>query len=231
MNEDATAKGAAEMTPRIRISAHGPYVASGKVTLTVRTPRYDERGEPVEWIAGEERPARATYVLCRCGHSGNKPYCDGTHRKIGFDGTCTADRAPGATRRKVYEGHGITMTDDESLCAGYAFCDPHGGVWREIAQTSDPAVKARLQRQVANCPSGRLQYSLHGSTIPVEEHYEPAIATIPDGPLSALGGIPVETEDGFTYEARNRQLLCRCGASANKPFCDGSHQRVNFKGP
>jgi CDGSH-type Zn-finger protein len=52
-----------------------------------------------------------------------------------------------------------------------------------------------------------------------------------DGPLSVLGGIPVETVDGFTYEVRNRQLLCRCGASANKPFCDGSHQRVKFKAP
>jgi len=120
------------------------------------------------------------------------------------------------------------MTDDESLCAGYAFCDPHGGVWREIAQTSDPATKERLQRQIANCPSGRLQYSLQG-TVPVEEHYEPTIATIPDGPLSVLGGIPVEMVDGFTYEVRNRQLLCRCGASANKPFCDGSHRRVKFK--
>jgi CDGSH-type Zn-finger protein len=46
-----------------------------------------------------------------------------------------------------------------------------------------------------------------------------------------LGGIPVETADGFTYEARNRQLLCRCGASLNKPFCDGSHRRVKFEAP
>jgi CDGSH-type Zn-finger protein len=228
MSEDATAKDAADLTPRIRVSTRGPYLASGKITLTVRTPRYDERGEPVEWIVGEKFPERPTYVLCRCGHSGNKPFCDGTHREIGFDGTCTAARAPSATRRKVYKGHGVMMTDDESLCAGYAFCDPHGGVWREIAQTSDPATKERLQRQIANCPSGRLQYSLQG-TVPVEEHYEPTIATIPDGPLSVLGGIPVEMVDGFTYEVRNRQLLCRCGASANKPFCDGSHRRVKFK--
>ena len=231
MSEDATPRGVAEFTPRIRVSEHGPYLASGKIALTGRTPRYDERGEPVEWIAGEKRPEHPTDVLCRCGHSGNKPYCDGTHRKIGFDGTCTADRAPGATRRKVYRGDGITMTDDESLCSGYDFCAPHGGVWREIQQTSDAAVKARLQRQVANCPSGRLQYSLHGSTMPVEEHSEPTIAAIPDGPLSVLGGIPVEMTDGFTYEVRNRQLLCRCGASRNKPFCDGSHRRVNFKAP
>jgi CDGSH-type Zn-finger protein len=169
------------------------------------------------------------YVLCRCGHSGNKPYCDGTHKRVGFDGTCTADRAPGATRRKVYQGAGITMTDDESLCAGYAFCDPHGGVWREIAESADPTVKARLQQQIAHCPSGRLQFSVPGSRAPVEERYEPTVATIPNGALWVLGGVQVETPDGFSYEVRNRQLLCRCGASENKPFCDGSHRRVKFQ--
>ena len=229
MSKEALTERSTELRPRIRVSEHGPYFASGKIALTVRTPRDDDRGEPVEWIAGEKRPERLTYVLCRCGHSANKPYCDGTHTKIGFDGTCAADHAPGATRRKVYQGHGITMTDDESLCAGYAFCDPNGGVWREIGETSDPVVKARVQQQIANCPSGRLQYSLHGSNAPVDVHSKPTIATIPDGPLWVLGGIPVETVDGFTYEVRNRQLLCRCGASGNKPFCDGSHRRANFQ--
>jgi CDGSH-type Zn-finger protein len=229
MSDHATAKSPPEMRPRISVSEHGPYFASGGVALTVRVPRLDEHGEPVDWTAGEPRPARGTYALCRCGQSGDKPFCDGTHRKVGFDGSCTADRAPGATRRKVYAGAGITMTDDESLCAGYAFCDPHGGVWREIAQSANPAVKVRLQRQIANCPSGRLQYSLQDARDPVEEHYEPIIATIPNGPLWILGGVPVETHDGFTFEVRNRQLLCRCGASQNKPFCDGSHRRVNFQ--
>jgi CDGSH-type Zn-finger protein len=226
MSEDSQ-----ELRPRIRVSEHGPYFASGKIKLAARSPRLDEHGEPVDWMAGNTLPERATYVLCRCGHSGNKPYCDGTHRKIGFDGRATADRAPGTARRKLYQGDGITMTDDESLCAGYAFCDPHGGVWREIAQSADPVVKARLQQQIAHCPSGRLQYSLSGSAAPVEKHYDPTIATIPDGPLWVLGAIPVEMPDGFTYEVRNRQLLCRCGASQNKPFCDGSHRRVNFRAP
>jgi uncharacterized Fe-S cluster protein YjdI len=131
----------------------------------------------------------------------------------------------------MYPGVGMTMTDDESLCAGYGFCDPHGGVWREMAKSADHAVKQRLQQQIANCPSGRLQYSLEGSEAPVEQHFAPIVATIPDGPLWLLGGVAVETTDGFTYEVRNRQLACRCGASQNKPFCDGSHRRVSFKAP
>jgi len=134
-----------ELRPGIRIAEHGPYLVSGNVTLTVRVPVLDARRESVAWAAGAARPARATYVLCRCGHSADKPFCDGTHTKIGFDGRCAADRAPGATRRKVYRGAGITMTDDKSLCAGYGFCEPHGSVWKEIAAAADPTVKARLR--------------------------------------------------------------------------------------
>ena len=43
------------------------------------------------------------------------------------------------------------------------------------------------------------------------------------GPIWVRGGIPVVAADGQTYEIRNRMTLRRCGRSANKPFCDGSH--------
>jgi CDGSH-type Zn-finger protein len=48
------------------------------------------------------------------------------------------------------------------------------------------------------------------------------------GPLCVRGGIPVVGADGEPYEVRNRVTLCRCGASRNKPFCDGSHAAVGF---
>jgi len=230
MPDDATTRPGPH-NARIRVGNNGPYWVSGGPMLTTRTSILNAEGEPTDWASGADRPTRASYVLCRCGHSGNKPFCDGTHAKIGFDGRCTAERAPGATRRKVYEGVGITMTDDESLCAGYAYCDRHGGVWREIAATSDPEVRDRLEQQIANCPSGRLQFVIAGETAPQEREYPPTIATIPNGPLWVLGGVPVETIDGFTYEVRNRQLLCRCGASENKPFCDGTHNKIGFKAP
>ena len=49
------------------------------------------------------------------------------------------------------------------------------------------------------------------------------------GPLWVRGGIPVVAADGTAYEVRNRVALCRCGASGNKPFCDGSHASIKFR--
>jgi hypothetical protein len=43
------------------------------------------------------------------------------------------------------------------------------------------------------------------------------------GPLWMQGGIPIVAADGFEYEVCNRVALDRCGASKNKPFCDGTH--------
>ena len=49
------------------------------------------------------------------------------------------------------------------------------------------------------------------------------------GPIWLRGGIPVVSADGFAYEVRNRITLCRCGASWNKPFCDGTHAKIEFR--
>jgi CDGSH-type Zn-finger protein len=57
------------------------------------------------------------------------------------------------------------------------------------------------------------------------------IGVEPFGPYLARGGIPVVSEDGTPYEVRNRQTLCRCGYSRNKPFCDGSHKDRGFADP
>jgi iron-binding CDGSH zinc finger protein len=68
----------------------------------------------------------------------------------------------------------------------------------------------------------------------IEPHLEPSIGLVQDtaqgisGPVWVRGGIPVVAADGTTYEVRNRVTLCRCGASSNKPFCDGSHASTHF---
>ncbi|WP_257790068.1 CDGSH iron-sulfur domain-containing protein [Acidovorax carolinensis] len=48
------------------------------------------------------------------------------------------------------------------------------------------------------------------------------------GPIGLRGGVQLVGADGFAYEVRNRMALCRCGASKNKPFCDGSHISTGF---
>ena len=68
----------------------------------------------------------------------------------------------------------------------------------------------------------------------VEPHFEPSIGLVQDtakgvsGPLWVRGGVQVLGADGSAYEIRNRVALCRCGASGNKPFCDGSHVSSGF---
>ena len=68
----------------------------------------------------------------------------------------------------------------------------------------------------------------------VEPTYEPSIGLIEDptkgcsGPIWLRGRVQVVGADGFKYELRNRVTLCRCGASQNKPFCDGAHAAINF---
>ncbi|MEH1100899.1 CDGSH iron-sulfur domain-containing protein [Micromonospora sp. CPCC 205561] len=61
----------------------------------------------------------------------------------------------------------------------------------------------------------------------------PAAATITpyrDGPLLVRGDFALVTPDGETIDARRGTVaLCRCGKSALKPFCDGTHKAVNFR--
>jgi hypothetical protein len=52
---------------------------------------------------------------------------------------------------------------------------------------------------------------------------------VPLARLRARGGIPLVATDGFRYEIRNRMTLCWCGASRNKPFCDGTHAAIGFR--
>ena len=83
-------------------------------------------------------------------------------------------------------------------------------------------------RQAQNCPAGRL-VARRPDGGDIEPTLKPGIALVQDplagmsGPLWLRGGIAVVGADGFRYEVRNRQTLCCCGRSANKPFCDGSH--------
>ncbi len=221
---------------RVVISKDGPYRVSGKIPLSRQTIVTDEEGGSETWQEGKTFPAQETYALCRCGQSKKKPFCDGTHTRIKFDGTETASREPYLKQARRLDGPVLALTDAESLCAFGRFCDPHGKVWNQVARSDEPRIRASFVRQVENCPAGRLVAWDKAAGKPLEPKLPVSIGLIEDpaqqcsGPLWLRGGIAVVAADGFAYEVRNRVTLCRCGQSSNKPFCDGTHAAIKFHG-
>lgn len=133
----------------VKVRANGPLLCTGYIEV------YSADGELLE--------KAADLVLCRCGHSGNKPFCDGSHRESGFE---------------------------------------HDGMMADL--------KSDEPEESADAP---LKISVRTNAM-----------------LVASGPMRILCADGSCAATRNKAALCRCGHSANKPFCDGSHKRVGFEG-
>src|SRR5579883_1897466 len=71
------------------------------------------KGESNEWVEGKTLETSTQYSLCRCGGSKTKPFCDGTHSKIGFDGTETASHAPIIEQGNLLPGPTMQLIDAE----------------------------------------------------------------------------------------------------------------------
>jgi len=219
----------------VTVTQNGPYVITGAVALAEQIIATNAAGESESWKEGRTYPAQPRYALCRCGNSTKKPFCDGTHAKVAFDGTETASRERYLDQAKSFDGPALVLTDARSLCASGRFCDPNGEVWNQVARSDDPEVKAMFLRQVNNCPAGRLVAWDKATGPTVETELPVSIGFIEDpaeacsGPIWLRGEITLVSADGFAYEVRNRMTLCRCGASKNKPFCDGSHAEIKFR--
>ena len=182
----------------------------------------DAEGRPVAM-----QPVTA---LCRCGRSTSKPYCDGTHSRIGFVGGKGTPRNRDRVRDAV--GKAITIHDNRGLCAHDESCvrglpsvfsngripwiDPDGASPEEIMATID------------KCPSGALGYTYRGKRGPQPDR-PPAIRIAKNGPYRLEGGIRIKDELGSVPQFREHCTLCRCGQARNKPFCDGSHDESPFE--
>jgi CDGSH-type Zn-finger protein len=214
---------------KIKITGNGPYLVSGGVPLSEQSMCVDTKGQRHGWKEGRKYPAQENYALCRCGNSQHKPFCDGSHLKVKFDGTETAAHTPYLEQADEITGAGLKLTDAENLCAGARFCHRAGGTWKLTEESGNPDARQKAIEEACDCPSGRLVTWDRDGKKAIEPDFEPSIALIEDpqtgkmGPIWVRGGIPVESADGTTYEIRNRVTLCRCGKSANKPFCDGRH--------
>lgn len=204
--------------PRITPTEDGPYRIDGADQIT-------------RMRDGEAVPLEGTAFLCRCGGSRNKPFCDGTHARIGFSGAKDPDRVP--DRRDSYtsaDGR-ITIQDNRGLCAHAARCtDNLASVFRlgtEPWIDPDGASAAAIAETVEKCPSGALSYTLEGT-----EHRDrggsPSVGFAPGGPYVIAGGVDLVDVDMPEGATTDHYALCRCGASQNKPFCSGAHWNVDF---
>jgi CDGSH-type Zn-finger protein len=199
--------------PRIEPREDGPLVVKGLHTLV---------GE--DGAALEVKPVVA---LCRCGHSQTKPFCDGSHKLVGF--RSSDDMPPaGRDRRITYAGRDVTVSYNPLLCSHAAEC---GRIAAHIFNPSqkpwvqpDNGTRAEVEAVVAACPSGAL--ALTGP-----EHLYPDRAEVqvqPNGPYWVLGP-SVDAARPGEGAAEGKFVLCRCGLSGNKPYCDGSHRDKGWK--
>jgi CDGSH-type Zn-finger protein len=221
---------------QIKIIENGPYIVTGSVPLTEEAIGIDDEGNAWTWEARAEHPLAERMALCRCGKSQTKPFCDGSHGRLGFDGTETASRRPFDESAEKLSGPTMDLLDDKPLCSFARFCDGYGAIWNTVHETDDAGKRELVAHQATHCPSGRLVIEDHDRDgLRLEPEHPPSIVLVEDpqkdssGPLYVRGGITLVSSDGYVHETRNRVTLCRCGASENKPFCDGTHAHVGFR--
>ena len=217
---------------KIETTEDGPFLAHA---VTIRNSDYVKAadGTPLTWSFGEALDVEGdTAALCRCGQSSNKPFCDGSHADADWDPTDAEQRGESyeeRARRKSSPKEGYEMLDDTPLCMHAGLCGTaKQTVWQMMPSTDDSEVRGQVVKMVEKCPSGRLSNVIDGSI--VEPALPSEVNVIPGGPLWVTGGISVTNAAGEQLETRNRMTLCRCGASGNKPFCDGTHQDIGFEG-
>ena len=203
-----------ENLPTLECKSNGPYLVKDLARLA------NPSGEPI--------PCIPVMALCRCGGSANKPFCDGTHKKIGFSGTRLADKS--ADRRDTYRGKGITILDNRTICAHAGRCtDGLAVVFKYGSEPwidPDGAGIEAIIETVRKCPSGALSYTLD-DVEPQHPVREPAITVTKDGPYEVVG-VRLTVESWGDGASAERYTLCRCGGSKNKPFCDGTHWSIGF---
>jgi CDGSH-type Zn-finger protein len=224
-----------EEKPKILPLHNGPYYLLNDMEPKVVENLQNSKCEPLSTVLG--------VALCRCGASNNKPFCDGTHGTIGFSSenkTAAANEDNSSKvmikdKRKDYVGKEITIHDNRRICSHAAECVNNlSSVFKLNSRlwiNPDSARTEEIIDTIRKCPSGALSYSIDGIEYRDQNGRQPMVTVSKDGPYLITGGIEligdnIQWADGASKE---HYTLCRCGASNNKPFCDGMHRTVNFK--
>lgn len=141
-----------------------------------------------------------------------------------------------------YTNNEVTVVWKPKTCIHSTIC------WKELIEVFNPrerpwikmegADTQRIIEQVRKCPSGALSYYMNADEIkdtePDKIVAEAAtmlkVEVTPNGPYIINTECLIVHSDGKEETKTGTVALCRCGASGNKPYCDGSHHKAGFTG-
>jgi len=223
-----------DIKPKILPLPNGPYYLINDMEPKVVENLKNFKGEPLSTTVG--------IALCRCGKSNRKPFCDGTHSIISFSSQNVnlnendTNKLTIKNKRRDYVGKEITIHDNRKICSHAKECVNNlPSVFKLGSKPwidSDGSKIQDIINTVRKCPSGALSYSIDGIEYrDPKEHRDPILTVLKNGPYYITGGIDLIGENIEFGEGASKEhyTLCRCGASENKPFCDGTHRTINFK--
>lgn len=138
------------------------------------------------------------------------------------------------SKTKDYSNGEVTVIWKPEVCIHSGICvkglgevfKPKEKPWIKM----DAATSEAIIKQVNACPSGALSYNRTGEAVQATAVLETKVEVREHGPLLVYGTLQVTHKDGSQETKNKTTAFCRCGASKNKPYCDGAHAAANFEG-
>jgi uncharacterized Fe-S cluster protein YjdI len=137
---------------------------------------------------------------------------------------------------KKYTNEEVTVVWKPEQCIHSTIC------WKSLGEVFNPKIKPwiklegstteKIIDQVKKCPSGALSYYMNAEmeNDSVQVTAETIVEATANGPLLVYGNVKVKDAQGNEARKNNVTAFCRCGASSNKPYCDGTHRKIDFQG-
>ena len=195
-------------------------IADGPLMVTDLPNLRDSMGGTID--AGQK------IALCRCGLSAKKPFCDGSHNAAGFSSTSDKSKIRNTPVRYAGEVEGTDLTvhytpvlcshAGECVKASRAMFDPSRKPW----VMPENGKMADLLAAISNCPSGALRVEVSKAEPQHMVNGDVDVVVERNGPYR-IKNVALDTEFNGVGASKTKYVLCRCGLSKNKPFCDGTH--------
>lgn len=133
---------------------------------------------------------------------------------------------------KNYSSKDVTVKWQSDLCIHSEKCfhglpkvfNPNQKPWVNISGASAEDIMAQVQK----CPSGALSIADEANQATISQ--ETIVETMPNGPLMVYGQMKIKHDGQEIIKDNKVTAFCRCGASENKPYCDGTHKKIDFIG-